>query len=237
MKNQPVKPSSWLESVNCAIEGILWTARSQRHLRWHFLAALGLLVAAMAFKVSVLEFILLTFAVTLVLFAELMNTAVEVLVDLVSPEVHPLAKLAKDVAAGAVLVASIGAAIMGYFALSGYLFAPVAKKLEGLQHPPGEVAVVSVIAVAILVILLKARFGTGTPLHGGMPSGHSAVAFAIATSVVLAQASLVIIIFAVALATMVSHSRLLMKIHTLKEVLLGAAVGVAVTLAVHAWIN
>ncbi|RME37491.1 MAG: phosphatase PAP2 family protein, partial [Deltaproteobacteria bacterium] len=101
------------------------------------------------------------------------------------------------------------------------------------QQIPGETAVIAVLSVTILVVLLKARFGRGTPLHGGMPSGHAAVAFSIATSVALARVSLVIIVLTVALATMVSHSRLLMRIHSVGEVIAGACLGIGVTLVIH----
>lgn len=233
MKPAPIKPASWLESVNCAIEGILWAVQTQRHLRWHFLAALMVLFAALFFRVKAGEFLLLAFAVTLVLFAELINTALEVVVDLVSPDYHPLARRAKDVAAGAVLVASVGAVVTGYFALAKYIVPVVQVGLQKVERTPGEVAVVSVLAVTILVVLLKARFGTGSPLYGGMPSGHAAVAFSIATSIALSGAGVVIVLLAMALATMVSHSRLLMHIHTLREVLIGSALGVALTVAIH----
>jgi len=233
VSEKPVKPANWIESVNCAIEGILWATKSQPHLRWHFLGGICVLLAAVFFKVSVLELILLIFAIVLVLFAELINTAVEVVVDMVSPDYHPLAKRAKDVAAGSVLVSSIGAAVMGYLALSQYLLPPMAEGLRLLRHPPGEVSVIAVLAVTVLVVLTKARFSHGTPLHGGMPSGHAAVAFSIATSIAVSEVSLVIVVMALLLATMVSHSRLLMKIHTMKEVLIGAAIGIIFTLLIH----
>lgn len=229
----PWKPGRWLESVNCAIEGILWATQSQRHMRWHCLAAIAVVVVALFFRISATEFILLGFAVTLVLFAELINTAVEVVVDLVSPEFHPLAKRAKDVAAGAVLVASIGAIVMGYFALSRYLFPPLGQGLALLTRPPGELAVFSLLAVVLVVVLLKARFGSGTPLHGGMPSGHSAIAFSLATSIILAQVGPVISLLALGIAAMVSHSRLLLGIHSLREVLAGGLLGVGVTLVFY----
>lgn len=229
----PLKPSSWLESVNCAIEGILWAAKTQRHMRWHCLSAVAVVVVALFFRISASEFMLLALAVTLVLFAELINTAVEVLVDLVSPEFHPLAKRAKDVAAGAVLVTAIGAVVMGYFALSHYLFPPLGRGMALLSRPPGELAVFSVLAVTLLVVLLKARFGAGTPLHGGMPSGHSAIAFSIATSIALSQVGPVVSLLAIGVATMVSHSRLLLGIHSLKEVLAGGLLGIGVTIGFY----
>lgn len=230
MKEPRIKPANWVASINCAIDGILWSAATQRHLRYHFLAAVLVLLLGIFLRVSVLEFILLTFAVTLVLFAELVNTALEVLVDLVSPDYHILAKRAKDVAAGAVLVASFGAAVMGFFAFARYLVPPLGRGLDLLGRPPGEVSVGAVLVVTLLVVLLKARAGYGTPLHGGMPSGHAAVAFSIATSLVLSGVGVIPALLVLALAVMVSQSRLLLGIHSLREVLAGALLGIGVTL-------
>lgn len=226
-----MKPKSWLESLNCAIEGVLWSVRSQRHMRYHFLAAALVLAVARLLHLNAVEFVLLTIAITLVLFAELFNTALERVVDLVSPEFHPLAKQAKDVAAGAVLVTSVGAAMVGYLTLSRSLLEALRGAGAGMGDVPGEAAVVSVLTVTILVVLLKARFRQGSPLHGGMPSGHSAIAFSIATSVAMARVGLVIVILVALLATMVSQSRLLMQIHSLREVVVGALLGTGVTLA------
>ena len=154
-------------------------------MRRHFLAALLVLLAVLFLRVSALEFTLLTVSICFVLFAELINTAMEAVVDLVSPEFHPLAKIAKDVAAGAVLVAAFGAAVMGYLILSHYIF-PQYKEALGVMGSPSELGtVVSLLAVVILVIIVKSLSGKGTPLQGGLPSGHAAVAFAIATIVTL----------------------------------------------------
>lgn len=226
--NPPLKPSRFIESVNCAIEGILWAVKSQRHMRIHFLAAAGVLLLAFFLRLAADDFVILAFAVILVLVAELANTALEVLVDLVSPDFHPLAQRAKDVAAGSVLVASAGAAIAGYVVLSPYLFPSVANVHSA--PVPGALPVLSALVVTVVVVLAKAVYGKGTPLHGGMPSGHAAVAFSIATSFVLSSVAPILSLLAVALAVMVSQSRLLLGIHSFREVLIGSLLGVGVTL-------
>ncbi len=227
-----MQPTRFIDSVNYAIQGIIHTVRTQKHMRWHFLSALVLLVAVLFLRVSPLEFTLLTVSICFVLFAELLNTAIEAVVDLVSPEYHPLAKVAKDVAAGAVLIASIGAAVMGYLILSRYIF-PLYKEVLGMAGTPTEmVAVVSLLVVVIVVVILKAVSGRGTSLEGGLPSGHAAVAFAIATLVSLLTQDPVISILVIVMAVMVSHSRLLLRIHTMREVLSGAVTGTIITLAV-----
>ncbi len=232
-----MKPDSWIDSVNCAIEGILWSTSSQRHLRYHFFAAMVVLLLALFLGMSTLDFILLTFAVTLVLFAELINTAVEVVVDLVSPEFHPLARRAKDVAAGSVLVASFGASVMGFFVFSHYLLPPVETELGNLEPIIPVVPVISLLVVVIVVVLLKARFGKGRPLSGGMPSGHAAVAFSVATSVLLAHVGLVVSLSVVLIAVLVSISRYKLRIHSAYEVVIGAVIGAITTLMIYIVFN
>jgi diacylglycerol kinase len=87
--------------------------KTQRHLRVH--AALGLLAAALAMLLGISpgEWAALLTVMTLVIALELLNTVVEAAVDLASPQFHPKAKVAKDVAAGAVLVSAAGAALVG----------------------------------------------------------------------------------------------------------------------------
>ncbi|RQW77812.1 MAG: phosphatase PAP2 family protein, partial [Geobacter sp.] len=183
-------------------------------------------------KVTPLEFTLLTISVCFVLFAEMMNTALETVVDLVSPDYHPLAKIAKDVAAGGVLVAAIGAVVMGYLILSTYIF-PIYKGVLGMMGTPSQMGtVVALLVVVIVVVILKAVSGKGTPLEGGLPSGHAAIAFAIATIVAMNTQDPLASVLTIALAVMVSHSRLLLHYHTLREVMLGAVTGIAITVMI-----
>jgi len=191
-----------------------------------------ILGAVLFLRVSSLEFILLVVSVSFVLFAELVNTALELCVDLVSPEYHPVAKAAKDVAAGAVLIAAVGAAVMGCLILSRYIF-PVYKEALGMAGIPTEMAtVVAILSVVIMVVIFKACAAKGTPLEGGTVSGHSAVAFAIATAVTFATQDPISSLLTVILALMVCHSRVALRLHTTREVVLGAGLGTVLTLAV-----
>lgn len=223
-----MKPDTWLETLNCAIEGILQAVRSERHMRWHAGAALAVLVLAPRFGVTPAEFSLLCLAAALVLVAELANTALEAVVDLASPGFHPLARTAKDVAAGAVLVAAFAAAAVGWVVLFPRAEAPVAGALGAVAEArrAGAVPVAStVLAVLVLVVLAKARLGRGRPLHGGFPSGHAAVSFALAAVLALRTRDPQVAVLSGLLALMVSHSRLLLRVHTRGEVAAGAALG------------
>jgi diacylglycerol kinase (ATP) len=201
-------------------------------MRTHFIVALAVLLVALFLRVSPIEFALLALSILFVLFAELINTAIEAVVDLASPGFHPMAKIAKDTSAGAVMMAACGAGIMGYLILAKYILPLYGKALAmfGTQSDLGTV--VAVLIVTIVVIMIKSLSGTGSPLHGGVPSGHSAVAFSIATAVSLNTGDPLISLLSIALAVMVSHSRLLMRIHSMREVILGSLVGAGVTILV-----
>lgn len=201
-------------------------------MRNHFVAACLILLLALFLRVTPLEFALLALSILFVLCTEMMNTSVEAVVDLVSPEFHPLAKIAKDTAAGAVLIAACGAVIMGYLILAKYVLPHYGRVLSMMGTPSDLGTLVSVLIVIIVVIMLKSLSGTGTPLHGGLPSGHAAVAFSIATAVSLNTRDPLISLLSISLAAMVSHSRLLMRIHSMRDVVIGACVGSGITTVV-----
>jgi diacylglycerol kinase (ATP) len=201
-------------------------------MRSHFIAALVVLLVVLFLRVSPVEFALLALSILFVLFAELINTAVEAVVDLVSPGFHPLAKTAKDTAAGAVLIAACGAGIMGYLILAKYILPLYGKALAMFGTQSNLGTVVAILVVTIVVIMIKSLRGTGTPLHGGAPSGHAAVAFSIATAVSLNTGDPLISLLSFTMAVMVSHSRLLMRIHSMREVVLGSLVGAGITILV-----
>lgn len=116
------KTSSFWRSFGQAYRGILYSWKTQRHLQVHTFAASCVLAAAWWSRLSRVEWVLLLFAIGSVIAAEVMNTAVEIVVDLVQPNFHPLAGMAKDVAAGAVLVTAIQAVIIGIIVLGPSFF-------------------------------------------------------------------------------------------------------------------
>jgi len=118
-------PSSYLSarrrSFGHAFRGLKVLLRTQQNARIHAVATVLVVAAGAMFRISPAEWALIVLAIVCVWVAEAINTAIEFLVDLVSPEPHPLAGKAKDAAAGAVLVAAIGAAIIGGFVFGPYI--------------------------------------------------------------------------------------------------------------------
>lgn len=219
----------WVRSANFAIEGILHAARTQRHVRYHFFSTAAVLLLSYVLGVSRIEFLIIALSVIAVLLAEMFNTAIEALVDILSPEFREKARIAKDIAAGSVLVTAFGVAVIGYVVLFPYLRDAFHIGLHITKHSKEEVALIALILVVILVVITKAYFGKGLPLHGGMPSGHAALAFSawVAMTYLTENFSASVISFVV--AVLIAQSRVVTKAHTIWEVILGSLMGASVT--------
>jgi diacylglycerol kinase (ATP) len=174
----PGRAPSLFDSFNYAFEGIIHVLRTQRNLRIHLAAAILVLGAAIALGVQRLQLIALLLAIAFVLVAEMVNTAIEGAIDVSTTSFDPNAKLAKDIAAGAVLIASINALAVGYLVFADAAAHRTARLLDRVRDAPAEITLVALVLVVLVVIATKAWTGRGTPLRGGLPSGHAAVAFA-----------------------------------------------------------
>ncbi|MBI5101724.1 MAG: diacylglycerol kinase [Nitrospirae bacterium] len=219
----------WIKSANFAIEGILHAASTQRHLRYHLFSAAFVLLAGYVLGISKMEFILVSLAVILVVGAEMMNSAIEAIVDLISPEYAEKARVAKDIAAGAVLITAFGAAVLGYIILFPYIQSFFQSGPHIAKHSKEEISLIALILVLITVIIAKAHFGKGHPLSGGMPSGHSALAFSAWVCVTYITRSFIASLICFLLAAAIAQSRVAVRIHTATEVIAGALLGAVMT--------
>jgi diacylglycerol kinase (ATP) len=224
-----------LDSFNYAFEGIIHVLRTQRNLRIHFGIAFLVLIVALVINVTKLELIALLISITFVLIAEMLNTAVEAAIDIATTSFDPMAKLAKDIAAGAVLIAAINAIIVGYLVFAGKVADRSSTLLDRLRDAPAELTLVALVLTIIIVIATKAYTGRGTPLRGGVPSGHAALAFAgwmAATYVAGAGHRFLISSIALIMAILVAQTRVESGVHSALEVTYGALVGALATLVV-----
>jgi diacylglycerol kinase (ATP) len=219
----------WIQSTNHAIEGILHAAKTQRHMRYHFYAAIIVLIGSFLLGVSWTEFAVLVILVVVVLSIEMLNTSIEVITDVLFKEYDQRAKTIKDIAAGAVLISAIGAAVIGYV----ILFEPVKNLyysgLRVAKHAPSDISVVALVIVLILVVITKAFYGKGEPLRGGMPSGHAAVSFSIWIAVTMISESFMPSMLVFIMAILIAQSRVAVGVHRPVEVLVGALLGISVT--------
>ena len=110
-------------SVDHAVRGIALMLRSQHNAWIHLLATMIVIAAGFAFGIGRSEWLWIVLAIVAVWTAEGLNTAVERLADFTSPEFHPLVRQAKDVAAGAVLIAALGAIVIGVLVFAPHVAA------------------------------------------------------------------------------------------------------------------
>lgn len=109
-----MKKAPFYKSVGYAYDGIFACLKKERNMKIHFLMMFAVMICGFIFSLSILEWSVCFLLFGLVISLEIINTAIEAIVDMTSPQYHPLAKLAKDAAAGAVLVSAIVAAIIGF---------------------------------------------------------------------------------------------------------------------------
>ena len=223
-------------SFNHAYRGLIYAVRTQRNMRFHVVAAVAILVLSLLVSVSKLELAILVLVIMAVFVTEMLNTALEFAIDLMTREYHPLAKLAKDVSAGAVLITSVAALAVGYLILDDNLGHFSMETLESLRRWPGHLTLVALMLVAIAVLLVKALTRAPNSFLGGMPSGHAAVAFAgwVAASFIAAEgrfAGLVSLI-TLLMALLVCQSRVEAGIHSVYQVAAGAILGTLLAVAV-----
>ena len=231
---------SVLRSFNFAWEGLTFCFSTQRHMRVHFAIMALVLMAAWGLQVSQDELLHLLLAMVLVLMAEMVNTAVEYTIDLTTDGYDPRAKVAKDVAAGAVLLAAVYSVTVGIlvFATNRQL-AEIVRRMPPHASLPHmgviQVVVLGLQLLSIFITYVKKATRRGTLWRGGMISGHTAFGFLIATAIAIVTRDLAVTALALALALLVSQSRIQARIHSPAEVLLGGILGIIVAFVLFMW--
>lgn len=224
-----VKKRDIFGPVRVALQGMVYTFRTQRHMRFHLYVVLVVTLLGIFFNLRLREMLILLFVISLVLVAEMFNSAIEATVDLVQPTYHPMAKFAKDIAAGAVLITTIIAIVVGALMLLGesrWEEIKVSLSSDSLGTPPFGRFILGLFLLFIVVVVGKGLGKRGQVLRGGLVSGHSAFGFFIATTIMFLTDQPVISGLAMMLAAIIAQSRWEAKIHSIFELCLGAAAGV-----------
>ena len=215
------------KSVNTAIEGIVHTLKHERNMRIHFLFGFLVLIAGIYMNLDSTEFMFLCFAVVFVLFAEMVNTAIEYSIDLINDEYHPLAKVIKDIAAGAVFVSAVNAAITGYLLfVKRVQLATSVEIFFRIRQSPWHITLITLLVIVGVVIFIKIMRHEKFVLRGGLPSGHAAVAFSVWTIVSLLTMNGLVSILVFLLAFVIARTRVTSGLHNTFEVILGSLLGI-----------
>ena len=229
-----MKARSFLESLNNAADGIVYAVKHERNMRVHFLLALFVLLYAAFIGVRRVEWMILCVTVSLVIVTEILNTAIEEIVDVIFKDSYShTAKTIKHVSAGAVLAAACNALIVGFFIFFRYLSDPFGALAHEVRYSSPYATFISILVVVFLVVWGKALFKKkghkSSAFRGGAVSGHAAVAFSLWTVILFTQDNAFVVAVSFLLAALVAQSRLRAKIHSFWEVFAGALVGIFVT--------
>jgi diacylglycerol kinase (ATP) len=229
-----MKIKKFTDSLNHAVDGIIYAFKTERNLKIHFVITLGVLLTCLVLELRALELLMVFFAISLVMVAEMFNTAIETFVDIMISTHEPRVRVAKDVAAGSVLIAVINALVVSYLVIFSSLRKPIVMSvLDKIRSSWLHILVIIFSVIIIGVLVVKALGGRGKFTHGGLVSGHAAVAFGVSTAILLMTREIWTTSLAFFLAILVAQSRIEGKIHKWFEVLFGALLGVSVSLVIY----
>lgn len=221
-----------LNSLNYAFDGIVEAVKKEKNMRIHIIVAMIVLTICFFYDLTKIEILIITITISLVLITEMINTALESALDAYFKKYNFFVKKSKDICAGAVLIAAINSVVVGYIIFSDRLKPITYNVLEKVKGSNTYIIFLILIIVISITIIIKIINGKGTALMGGMPSGHSAVAFAIATSIAYLTEEPTGMILGYALATIVAQSRVDSEIHSIFEVIIGGILGILTTILI-----
>ena len=202
-----IKNSGFIDAWKNAINGIIYATTTQSNIKKQLIIAVVVVVISLFFNLSKAEFLCFLFTIILILFAEMTNTAIETVVDLCTEVYHPKAKIAKDVAAGGVVVTTINAVIVAYFLFFDKLSEMGIAFSKTNKHK-----------------IFNDKF---------IPSGHATIAFAANTIIWISTQNPVILILSLVMAILIAESRIQAKEHRLSEVIFSACLGTILVLVLY----
>ena len=221
-----LKNDNFIEACNNAVNGIIYAATTQRNIRIQLVLAVIIMMLSLFYGLNTTEFLCLVFAVFMVIFAEMINTAIETVVDLFVDVYHPKA--------------ACNALVVGYFiffnkenikAISDSIFNNMVKS-------PTHLAFVAILLVIIAVIAIKASCSRKKQRgelikEGFVPSGQTAIAFAALTAIWINSRDIITFSLALVLSVLIAGNRLYNNARTKAEVAFGACMGILIVILVY----
>lgn len=232
---------NFIQACSNAVNGIVYSATTQPNVKKELIIGTIILILSLFFSYTTTEFLALVFAVFFVIFAEMVNTAIETIVDLIVDVYHPKAKIAKDVAAGAVVLAAINAVIVAYFLFfkENQVTNFRTSILNALISSQTHLTFAGILIVLIAIVAIKAKCEEKKRKNGVdevfIPSGQSMLAFAALTAIFMNTTNPMVFALSLLLALLVAGNRVNDK-RTLGEVIFGAFMGVLIILMIYSLI-
>lgn len=236
-EEQSIKNHGFIDAWKNAFNGIIYATTTQENIKKQLIIAVIVVIISLFFNLNRAEFLCFLFTIVLIIFAEMVNTAIETVVDLYVDIYHPKAKIAKDVAAGGVVITTINAIIVAYFLFFDKISDIGLNFLRNVTSSPVHLAfsVVIITMIAVLALIAYAK----TNKHKGLnakfvPSGHATIAFAANAIIWLLTDNIVILVLSLVMALLLAESRIAAKEHKLSEIIFSACLGTIIVLILYA---
>ncbi len=231
--DKEIKNKTFFSAMGHAIDGVIRAFKTERNLRIDYIIGLFVFISSLFFDFTKTEFACLCLTIGFVIFAEMINSTVEYMVDLITDKYDDRAKAAKDIAAGGVLIASTVAVVVAYFLFADKLYNATTAIISSILNSKLHLLFTIIFAVIILAVILKGVFSKDEKYSKSYPSARVALAFALTTYVYVITKSVFVGAVSLVLSLMITQ----IKIENTKTkpifMILSAVLGVLVVLIVY----
>lgn len=227
------KNKSFATALGHAMDGVIRAFKTERNLRIDYIIGLIVLVTSLFFDFTKTEFACICLTVGFVIFAEMINSTVEYIVDLITDKYDDRAKAAKDIAAGGVLIASCVSVVVAYFLFVDKISNASVAIISSILNSKLHILFTIVFAVVILTVILKGIFGKDDDYAHSGPSIRIALAFALTTYSYIITKSLLVCGIAFVLSILITGSRIKGKKNKIIYTILSASIGILLVLIIY----
>lgn len=227
------KNKSFSVAIGHAIDGVIRAFKTERNLRIDYVIGLLVLITSLFFDFTKTEFACICLTIGFVIFAEMINSTVEYIVDLITDKYDDRAKAAKDIAAGGVLIASCVSVVVAYFLFVDKISNATVAIISSILNSKLHILFTIVFAVVILTIILKGIFGKDDDYAHSGPSLRISLAFALTTYSYIITNSLIVCGIAFILTLFITQSRVKDKKNKAIYVILSASIGILLVLIIY----
>lgn len=228
------KNKTFFTAMHHALDGVIRAFKTERNLRIDYIIGLFVLICSLFFDFTKTEFACLCLTIGFVIFAEMINSTVEYIVDLITDKYDDRAKAAKDIAAGGVLISSIVAVVVAFFLFADKIGLATTSVLSTIFSSNIYILFTIIFAVILLVVILKGFFGKGSSSYSAVyPSARVALAFGLTTYVYMITRSFLVGGVALILSVIIAQIRVENTKTRAIYMIISAIIGILVVLIIY----
>lgn len=227
------KNKTWFSATKNALNGIIRAFKTERNLRIDYIIGVIVFLTSFFFDFTKAEFASLCLTIGFVIFAEMINSTVEYVVDLLTDKIDDRAKAAKDIAAGGVLIASIVAAINAYFLFITKIKDASFILIETILNSSTHLMVAILFVICILIVILKGIFSKSKNYVSGFPSARIVISYGLATYLLIITRNLLVGGVSFVLCFMISQLKRENDRISTWQVITSALIGVLLVIIVY----